>query len=75
MAQNPLEVSVEVPIESIKYLVSAPISVLFFSTHRLPLQGDEGTALLCSLQGQKTSRIVFYLSFMVILKQKWIKYG
>lgn len=29
MAQNPLEVSMEVPITGIKYLVSAPIFVLF----------------------------------------------
>ncbi len=71
MAQNPLEVSMEVPITGIKYLVSAPISVLF-STHRLPPQGDKGTELLDSMQGQKTCRTRgFFSSSPFILKQKF----
>lgn len=75
MAKTPLEVSVEVPIESIKYLVSAPISVLFFSTHRLPPQGDKGTVLLHSMQGQKTSRIVIFLPCLLFLMQKVKQYS
>lgn len=76
MAQNPLEVSMEVPITSIKYLVSGPISVLFFSTHRLPPQGDKGTVLLDSMQGQKTCRTMgFFISSPLILEQKLIKYS
>lgn len=48
MALNPLEVSMEVPITGIKYLVPAPTSALF-STHRLPPQGDKGTVSLDSM--------------------------
>ena len=36
MAQNPLEVSMEVPIIGIKYLVPAPISALFLHTQAPP---------------------------------------
>ena len=43
MARNPLELSMEVPITGIEYLVSAPMFTLCFATHRLPLQGDKGT--------------------------------
>lgn len=76
MAQNPLEVSMEVPITGIKYLVSAPISVLCFCTHRLPPQGDKGTVLLDSMQGQKTCRTrAFFTSCPLILEQKRIKYS